>query len=68
MLIYFAVGFSLSLTNLSAPISCLSQLFCLPKASEILQTEQELAKEGKQSEVPQTVAEMRKLIAELKEK
>lgn len=60
---YFALGLSISLTNLSAPVSCLAQMFVWRHANEVILTETNHAEE-----VPKTVKEMAKVIAEIKAK
>jgi hypothetical protein len=63
-MLYLALGLSISLTNLSAPLHCFVRLFCWPKANEVILSES--ADESSQTNVPKTVKEMRKLIEELK--
>ena len=60
-MLYFALGITISLTNLSAPLSCLAQLFWWRDSHTEILTEVE-----NENQVPQTVDEMRKLIKELK--
>lgn len=58
---YIALGLSISLTNISAPFSCLAQLFCWRGANEVILTETDHAEQ-----VPKTVEEMTKLIEVIK--
>lgn len=63
-MLYVAIGLSISLTNLAAPISCLTQLFYWkqqPRNEIVNETEGE-------KQVPETVAEMKELIKILKAK
>lgn len=61
-MLYIALGLSISLTNLSSPINCMFQIFSWRKADETM-----LSENNDKDQVPKTVAEMRELIAELKE-
>lgn len=61
---YIALGLSISLTNLSAPFSCLAQLFCWRNANEVILHES--AEGSTENRVPETIEEMRKLISEMK--
>lgn len=61
-MLYVALGLHLSLLNLSAPIKCLAQVFYWKDSNTEI-----LTKNSEKNQVPQTVAEMRKLIKELKE-
>lgn len=60
-MLYVAIGLSISLTNLAAPISCLSQLFYWKDSNAEILTEK-----AKGNQVPETVAEMTELIKTLK--
>lgn len=59
---YLALGLSISLTNLSAPLTCIAQLFCWRGANEVIVQETEHP-----DQVPKTVEEMRKLIKDIKD-
>lgn len=58
---YLAMGLSISLTTLSAPFSCLSQIFWWRGANDIILTDTDHPEQ-----VPKTVEEMAKLIEALK--
>lgn len=61
-MLYLALGLTISLSNLSAPLSCLAQLFWWQDHNAEILTENET-----ENQVPQTVAEMKELIKALKE-
>ena len=58
---YLALGLTISLTRLSAPLSCISQLFWWRGANDIV-----LKDTDHPEQVPKTVEEMAKLIEALK--
>lgn len=64
-MLYLALALKLSLTNLSAPIGCLFQLFHWPvnrKTEKIIPKDEN----ENQQEIPVTAEDMRKLIETLK--
>lgn len=58
---YLVLSLSISLANLSAPLSCMFQCFRWQKANEAMLSENENT-----DQVPKTIEEMRKLIETLK--
>jgi len=60
-MLYLALGLTISLSNLSAPLSCLAQLFWWQDHNAEILTDHD-----SENQVPQTVEQMKELIKELK--